>query len=103
MIEKPCPDCGYVVELPSSGVHTTDNGCVKVYCQEDQFNSPNAPTLTRVKINYSRILVMKYTHDYLFSVFKFQKIKQKLLIYPHIWKIIFLTLTIFAFSIWRDK
>ena len=37
---------------------------------------------------------MKYTHDYLFSVFKFQKNKQRL-IYPHVWKIIFLTLTIY--------
>ena len=53
VIEKPCPDCGYVVELQSSGVHTTDNGCVKVYCEDDEFNCPIvAPTLTRVKINY---------------------------------------------------
>ena len=38
VIEKPCPDCGYVVELQSSEVHTTDNGCVKVYCEDDEFN-----------------------------------------------------------------
>ena len=41
VIGKPCADCGYVVELESSGVHTTDNGCVKVYCEDDEFNCPN--------------------------------------------------------------
>ncbi|CAB4020223.1 Hypothetical predicted protein, partial [Paramuricea clavata] len=30
--EKPCPDCGYVVELQSISVHITENGCTKVYC-----------------------------------------------------------------------
>ena len=40
VIEKPCPDCGYVVHLQSSGVHTADNGCIKVYCEDDELNCP---------------------------------------------------------------
>lgn len=41
VIEKPCPDCGYVVKLQSSGVHTADNGCLQVYCEDEEFNYPN--------------------------------------------------------------
>lgn len=40
VIERPCPECGFIVELQSSGVHSNDNGCVTVYSQDDDFDCP---------------------------------------------------------------
>lgn len=57
--EKPCPDCGYVVELQSSSVHITENGCTKVYCEDDEFNrskcsySDKGNYLMYVDVNYT--------------------------------------------------
>ena len=36
-----CETCDYEKEIHSSGVHQSQGGCVKVYCDADEFNCPN--------------------------------------------------------------
>ena len=35
-----CPTCGYQDEIQTSGVHEYDNGCTKVYNEDDEFHCP---------------------------------------------------------------
>lgn len=60
VFEKTCPDCGYVVELQSSGVHISDNGCTKVYCEDDEFNCPKCSYTDKGKnyLTYASFLIM---------------------------------------------
>lgn len=45
LLKEVCPTCGYEADdLPSAGVHENENGCVRVYAEDEKFVCPICPT-----------------------------------------------------------
>ena len=45
LLKEVCPTCGYEADdLPSAGVHENENGCVRVYAENEKFVCPQCPT-----------------------------------------------------------
>lgn len=49
--KRECPQCGFSVEIETAGVHFSENGGIKVYCDEDPFSCPNFPYTERDEIS----------------------------------------------------
>ena len=44
LLKEVCDTCGYEAEdLHSAGVHENENGCIRVYSEDDKFVCPRCP------------------------------------------------------------
>lgn len=47
ILENVCQKCGYTDDLPSAGVHETENGCIRVYASDEKFICPMCPAVDK--------------------------------------------------------
>ena len=40
IVRESCKKCGFKMDLSTAGTHESDNGCVKVYAEADDFVCP---------------------------------------------------------------